>query len=102
MASSEIAIGICHREYAAKTFQGWLPGHSRRHMTGSSSWGYHGDDGYVRTSSTVWERERDKFEGFGDGDTVGCGVDFEKGTVFWTRNGKRLSKCGAAYSRFLI
>ena len=61
-------------------------------MTGSSSWGYHGDDGYVRTSTTIWERERDKFEPFGKGDTIGCGVDFEKSTVFWTKNGKRLSK----------
>jgi hypothetical protein len=61
-------------------------------MTGSSSWGYHGDDGQVRTSSTLWEPDYNKFEGFGDGDTIGCGVDFEKGTVFWTKNGKRLSK----------
>jgi len=64
------------------------------------SWGYHGDDGALFLESgsgssppgTVSaERKR-----FGKGDVVGCGVNMERGTLFFTLNRNRLVQGKAA------
>ncbi|KAJ2892093.1 hypothetical protein GGI21_005688, partial [Coemansia aciculifera] len=48
------------------------------------SWGYHGDDG----NSFSGDGRGSKYgPGFTTGDTVGCGVDFTKRRIFFTRNG---------------
>lgn len=69
-----------------------FPGRASSSKRGTQSWAYHGDDGWL--GNTIWdnydERQR-KTETFGHGDTVGCGVDFRKGYIFWTKNGRRLS-----------
>lgn len=53
------------------------------------SWGYHGDDGglfhYQHDSFHVTEGPH-----WTKGDTIGCGIDFIKGTIFYTKNGELL------------
>jgi len=48
--------------------------------------GYHGDDGRVWNSNTgIWGSVfRD---GFGTGDTVGCGITLDRQRIFLTKNG---------------
>ena len=82
---------MCQREYAQKTFSGWLPAHPRRHNTGASAWAWHGDDGWLGHAPIFSYTDANKIDGYGPGDTVGLAVDFEKQTIFFTRNGKRLS-----------
>ena len=54
-----------------------------------SNWGYHGDDGRSFTG-TGWGARFGPT--YGPGDTVGCGVDFRDGTVYYTVNGRYLGK----------
>jgi hypothetical protein len=55
----------------------------------NNSWGYHGDDGSCCESVNG---QYVKMEGYDPGDTVGCAIDFTKGTLFFTKNGHRKSK----------
>ncbi|KAH6848113.1 hypothetical protein B0I37DRAFT_376721 [Chaetomium sp. MPI-CAGE-AT-0009] len=52
-----------------------------------SNWGYHGDSGGNFTG-TEWGAPFGPT--YGPGDTVGCGVDFLDGTVYYTLNGRYL------------
>lgn len=61
-----------------QTFPGW-----------DSNWAYHGDDG-ARYTGTGWGVPFGPT--YGEGDTVGCGVDFRDGTVYYTVNGRYLGK----------
>ena len=56
----------------------------------SGSWGYHGDDGH-----SFNESGRGKGYGptYDQGDIIGCGVNFERGTAFFTKNGEMLGRC---------
>ena len=49
-------------------------------------WGYHGNDGTVRQCGTILY---DECERYGQGDTIGCGVD-ERNVLYFTKNGKML------------
>jgi ankyrin repeat protein len=70
-----------------------FPGHSATAKRGTQSWAYHGDDGWVGSSLYGYSDEHQmRSELYGHGDVVGCAIDFRKGHVFWTKNGKRLSK----------
>lgn len=51
------------------------------------SWGYHGDDGLYYASQNVGKAYGPKF---GQGDTVGCLVNFRTGTAKFTKNGQEL------------
>jgi hypothetical protein len=52
------------------------------------SYGYHGDDGGIfHASGDMLKRFGPSF---GKGDTVGCGVDFKQGGIFFTLNGELL------------
>ena len=62
---------------------GWLG-------NGAPSWGYHGDDGKKFAINLDYGEQYS--EGYGPGDTVGCGVNFTDGTIFYTRNGTLLRK----------
>ena len=54
----------------------------------SSSYGYHGDDGGIfHASGDMLKRFGPPY---GKGDTVGCGVDYLNGGIFFTLNGKML------------
>jgi hypothetical protein len=54
----------------------------------SSSYGYHGDDGGIfHASGDMLKRFGPPY---GKGDTVGCGIDYLNGGIFFTLNGKML------------
>ena len=53
------------------------------------SWGYHGDDGLKYPNYVVGEPYGPTY---GTGDVIGCGVDFESGIAFFTKNGEKLGK----------
>jgi len=63
---------------------------SRSRMPGwdSASFGYHGDDGGIFHSRG--EMIRIYGPKYGEGDTVGCGVNYENGGIFYTLNGNFL------------
>eukprot|EP00544_Gedaniella_sp_CCMP2646_P010934 CAMPEP_0202480708 /NCGR_PEP_ID=MMETSP1361-20130828/583_1 /ASSEMBLY_ACC=CAM_ASM_000849 /TAXON_ID=210615 /ORGANISM="Staurosira complex sp., Strain CCMP2646" /LENGTH=490 /DNA_ID=CAMNT_0049108161 /DNA_START=82 /DNA_END=1554 /DNA_ORIENTATION=+ len=74
-----IAIGV-----ATSSFQL----HSRKPGWDVHSFGYHGDDGGIFHASGDMTRRFGP--SFGPGDTVGCGVDYVTGGVFFTLNGNFL------------
>ena len=51
---------------------------------GWNAWsvGYHGDDGIVYEESSF--RGKKTGRTFGPGDTVGCGIDYDRGEYFFT------------------
>mmetsp|Transcript_28567 Transcript_28567/g.53740 ORF Transcript_28567/g.53740 Transcript_28567/m.53740 type:complete len:315 (-) Transcript_28567:167-1111(-) len=73
-----ISIGLATKNYPMNdSMPGWKP----------NSFGYHSDDG-----STFGNCVRQASYGptFGVGDVVGCGLDYETRTLFYTLNGKFL------------
>ncbi|KAK1058562.1 hypothetical protein LTR74_013285 [Friedmanniomyces endolithicus] len=83
-----LAIGFCTLQGSAIDFPGWEP--SSR-APSASSWGYHGDDGNLADSS-ISEADTDVERRYKPGDTVGCGVNTDENSIWFTRNGKRLEK----------
>ncbi|OAL21542.1 hypothetical protein AYO22_07938 [Fonsecaea multimorphosa] len=70
----------------------WFPGWSK---PGTSSWGYHSDDGKIWCVADPPKiKDLGSARKYGYGDTAGCGIDVKKRTVFWTLNGKRLMEAG--------
>jgi len=65
-------------------FSGTKPNLSRLPGWESESWGYHGDDGFSFACSASGKPYGPKFSSL---DVIGCGVDFRKGTAFFTKNG---------------
>lgn len=59
-----------------------MPGWSK------NSWAYHGDDGHVFDEGSHYLQP--PYPTYGVGDVVGCGVDFQSKTCFFTKNGQRL------------
>ena len=53
----------------------------------TESWAYHGDDGKIFCGEST---ARPYAEGFGVKDVVGCGINFNTGHAFFTRNGVQL------------
>ncbi|KAG9506528.1 hypothetical protein J7337_000060 [Fusarium musae] len=68
------AIGFCEETASLGLHLGWA----------NSSWGYHGDDGKTFSSAAGSPYG----PSFGQGDVIGCGVNFDKKTAFYTRNGE--------------
>jgi ankyrin repeat protein len=91
-----IGVGVFAAQaskYSGGGLEECFPGHSATAKRGTQSWAYHGDDGWVGSSLYGYHDEHQlRSELFGHGDVVGCAIDFRKGHVFWTKNGKRLSK----------
>lgn len=75
-ATDCIAIGVASREFHL---------HSRMPGWDLHSYGYHGDDGGIFHASGDMTRRFGP--SFGPGDTVGCGVDYVTGGIFFTLNG---------------
>jgi hypothetical protein len=76
---TEVGIGLCG-EFVDMSycFPGWVRSHP--------SAGYHGDDGHMRDSSTGVRSVETK-ELFAEGATVGCGIDWNNRSVYYTLNG---------------
>jgi hypothetical protein len=51
----------------------------------AKAWGYHGDDGGIFAEGFIQETAKYK-----EGNTVGCGVNFEKEAIFFTKEGRLL------------
>jgi Ran-binding protein 9/10 len=78
-----IGIGFSSKSVSLSRVPGWEP----------ESWGYHGDDGNIYASQNVGKSYNATF---GAGDCIGCGINFNKGQAFFTRNGQYL---GVAFSQ---
>jgi hypothetical protein len=72
-------MGFCGSEVPEDRAPGWDPG----------TWAYHSDDGglYEGDGSAIVQ---DSDHICRDGDVMGCGVDFDTGKGYRTRNGVRL------------
>ncbi|KAI0195215.1 hypothetical protein EV127DRAFT_404755 [Xylaria flabelliformis] len=82
-----MAIGFCTLDGAEITYPGWYV----TNAPSAVSWGYHSDDGGLRHSaSTNVNGEMNVAWRYGPGDTVGCGVDYNKEEIWFTRNGKKI------------
>ncbi|EHY57267.1 Ran-binding protein 9 [Exophiala dermatitidis] len=75
-----IAIGFSTAEASLERLPGWE----------THSWGYHGDDGKMFFGE---HQGRSYGPTFGAGDVIGCGVNFNAGHAFFTRNGHDLGIC---------
>jgi hypothetical protein len=75
--STTIVIGFASKSVSLSRAPGWEP----------ESWGYHGDDGLCYASQNVGKAYGPKF---GQGDAVGCLVNFRTGTAMFTKNGDEL------------
>ncbi|OBT66708.1 hypothetical protein VE03_03983 [Pseudogymnoascus sp. 23342-1-I1] len=74
-------IGFCEEVTRLNLALGW----------GERSWAWHGDDGLL------FDEDKDaELHGFSDAygasDTIGCGVDFDNESAFYTRNGRVIGK----------
>jgi hypothetical protein len=80
-----VGLGLCG-EFVDMSdgFPGWFT-----HMP---STGYHGDDGRMYESSVGDEGSKGTGRVFAEGDTVGCGIDWNKGSVYYTLNGEWVGK----------
>ncbi|KAL8688974.1 MAG: hypothetical protein Q9218_005244 [Villophora microphyllina] len=84
-----IAVGFSTVDAKLLAFPGWPSPTAPNAL----SWAYHGDNGGFYTS---YKRKVgtsiSQAEPYGFGDTVGCGVDFGEGTIYFTKNGKRIDE----------
>lgn len=75
-----IAIGFSTAEASLERLAGWE----------THSWGYHGDDGKMFCGE---QSGKSYGPTFGTGDIIGCGVNFNAGNAFFTKNGQDLGIC---------
>ncbi|KAF4336100.1 serine threonine phosphatase 6 regulatory ankyrin repeat subunit A [Fusarium beomiforme] len=75
----EFVVGFCHSAVRQDRLPGWDKG----------SWAYHGDNGGLFVESGHCEPGKDD-KSFDKNDVVGCGIDFETGDGYRTKNGVRL------------
>lgn len=70
-----IAIGLATKDFELKRLPGW----------DENSYGYHSDDGAIFHGRG--RQVASYGPSFGAGDTVGCGIDYESRSIFFTVNG---------------
>ncbi|KAF2721361.1 SPRY-domain-containing protein [Polychaeton citri CBS 116435] len=69
-----IGIGFSSKKVNLARLPGWEP----------ESWAYHGDDGYSFACTASGKNYGPRFSSM---DVIGCGINFRKGTAFFTKNG---------------
>lgn len=84
----DLAIGFCTLAASAHKFPGLQP---KSETPSALSWAYHGNDGCLH-HNTPSNDAVETGERFSAGDTIGCGVDLESRTIWFTRNGRKLSQ----------
>ncbi|KAI8875257.1 SPRY-domain-containing protein, partial [Backusella circina FSU 941] len=72
-----IGIGFCTKINSLNRLPGWE----------DRSWGYHGNDGQVRSGPGANKQYGPKFS---TGDIIGCGIDYRDMSAFFTKNGIHL------------
>ncbi|CEF64400.1 Ran-binding proteins 9/10 homolog [Strongyloides ratti] len=72
-----MGVGVCHKGVDLNRLPGW----------DANSFGYHGDDGNFFASSGNGNPYGPTFT---TGDVIGCGVDFARKHLFYTKNGEFL------------
>jgi Ran-binding protein 9/10 len=80
MAIRFVGMGFATRYVLLNRMPGW-------DTARGPTWGYHGDDGGIFIHSEDGSRGHLYGPKYTTGDTVGCGVDFDKGVIFFTKNG---------------
>ncbi|KAI0809881.1 ankyrin repeat-containing domain protein [Xylaria sp. FL0064] len=82
-----MAVGFCTLDGDAIEYPGWYA----TNAPSAASWGYHSDDGSLRHSANSdADAEMNDNWRYGAGDTVGCGVDYSKQEIWFTRNGRKI------------
>lgn len=61
-------------------------------------WGYHGDDGKLYAYNAAGKQLED-YKPWTYGQVVGCGIDFEEKSIFYTVDGERLSESQRSMDR---
>ncbi|RPB14280.1 hypothetical protein P167DRAFT_63660 [Morchella conica CCBAS932] len=56
----------------------------------SGSYGYHGHEGFLFARKVTPTANSEQYATFSSGDVVGCGVNFDRSRIFFTKNGKLL------------
>ncbi|RMZ81857.1 hypothetical protein DV738_g1995, partial [Chaetothyriales sp. CBS 135597] len=77
---SAIAVGFSTAEASLERLPGWE----------THSWGYHGDDGKMFSGEHAGKSYGPTFSAT---DVIGCGINFNTGQAFFTRNGTELDVC---------
>lgn len=75
-------FGFCQAFVPQRSLPGWHEG----------SWAYHGDDGALYVEE-AWHTSRESDQAFDVGDVIGCGMNFETGKGYRTKNGVLLDSC---------
>ncbi|KAG5779917.1 hypothetical protein H9Q73_006445 [Fusarium xylarioides] len=74
--TTRCVFGFCQAFVPQRSLPGWHEG----------SWAYHGDDGELYVEEG-WSTSREGDQAFDVGDVVGCGMNFETGKGYRTKNG---------------
>lgn len=75
-------MGFCEEVTRLNQALGW----------GERSWAWHGDDGLVLEEDKDYELSRFS-KAYGESDTIGCGIDFDNESAFYTKNGRIVGSC---------
>lgn len=73
MENRHFAVGFCEEDARLNLAVGWDEG----------AWGWHGDDGDVFNGNNYSTFSKP----YDQGNTIGCGVDFDDKSAFFTKDG---------------
>jgi hypothetical protein len=77
----QISIGFSTPKVTARRMPGWEP----------DSYGYAADDGCLLLGNSNSPKKYGP--SYGNGDVIGCGINFNKNHIFFTKNGNHLGRC---------
>ncbi|RYP08536.1 hypothetical protein DL764_001867 [Monosporascus ibericus] len=83
--TDSVALGFTNRYTPVDNLPGWQD-------YGGPNWGYHGGDGGLFEYSSNNDYPQSIGPKWGMGDIVGCGIDFSRCTIFYTKNGELLGE----------